>query len=79
MNMAQPDEFCLVSHDPIFISNLFLCSSKGPKRREVCASPFLRISLFLLKGCYNKGMAQLGSDETRGPRFTILPHFTFFC
>jgi hypothetical protein len=60
MSMAQPGEFCLVSHDPAFISNLFLCCLKGQKRREACDSPFFRISLFLLRGCYNKGMAQLG-------------------
>ena len=51
--MAQLREFCLVSCDLVLISNLYICRLKGPMRREVCASRFLRISLFLPMGCYS--------------------------
>jgi hypothetical protein len=43
MSMAQPGEFCLISHDPASI----LMSFEGP-------------------------------EETRGLRFTVLPHFIVF-
>jgi hypothetical protein len=53
MAMAQLCEFCFVSHDLLLTSNLYICRLKGLMRREVCASRFLRISLFLAMGCYS--------------------------
>jgi hypothetical protein len=40
MDMAELSEFCFVSHDLIFDSNLVTCCLKGPVRREAYANPF---------------------------------------
>ncbi|KAF8241084.1 hypothetical protein L208DRAFT_8028 [Tricholoma matsutake] len=34
LGLAEHGEFCFVSHDPIFDSNLVTCRSNGPVSRE---------------------------------------------
>src|ERR1700759_197860 len=45
-------EFFIVSHDSYVAYNVFRCRSKDLKRREDCASPFLRNSNSLVKRGY---------------------------
>jgi hypothetical protein len=52
LGMAELGEFCFVSHDIIFDSNLFTCRLKGPVRRESYINPFFRISKFHFAGLH---------------------------
>jgi hypothetical protein len=60
LSMAELGEFCFVSHDLIFNSNLFTCRLKGPVRREIYVNPFFHGSMFSLCRDYKLGMAELG-------------------
>ena len=48
LGLAELGEFCFVSHDPIFISNLVTCRLKGPVSREAYIDLFFQILIFSL-------------------------------